>query len=143
MLARQTFLNLVFLIALLSGVAVASRYFQPQEAVGTVKHDHLELRDRLESQIISALEAHPEVVSVRVRLSRLERCCYCDENMWRAFEAGLYTCRVLLELAPGYTPPESQVRAWKMELVSIGGEVRLKSKNCVIIDSTGRVLTPP
>ena len=143
MLARQTFLNLVFLIALLSGVAVASKVFQPQEAVGTVEKDRRELRDRLESQIISALEARPEVVGVRVRLSRIDRCCYCDEQHRRAVAAGLYTCRVLLELAPGYTPPESQVRAWKMDLVSIGGEVRLKSKDCVIIDSSGRALTPP
>lgn len=142
MLARQTFLNLVLLLALLSSVAVFSRCSERQEEPVSIEQAHKELRDELESRLVQILEAHPEVLSARVRLARLERCCFCDEQMYRAFQRGLYTCRVLLELAPGFRPSEAQARAWRADIVTLCEEVRLKPENCVLIDSSGRVLIP-
>ena len=134
--------NLAVLLALLCGIAVFQIRQRPHQAAPLNRLETEEqLRRELERQVSEVFKSYPEVLDLRVRVSRIYRCCFCDEETLRAMEQRLYFGRVLLKLRPGYTPPKWRVEAWLNTLVTLGEEVELKPENCTIVDTTGRDLT--
>ena len=129
------------LIPLKSHALVAYSALADQAAPLNLLEGETQRRRELERRLTEVFKSYPEVLDLRVRVSRIYRCRFCDEETLRAMEQGLYLGRVLLELKPGYTPSKWRVEAWLNTLVTLGEEVELKPENCSIIDTTGRDLT--
>ena len=124
------------LIPLKSHALVAYSALADQAAPLNLLEGETQRRRELERRLTEVFKSYPEVLDLRVRVSRIYRCCFCDEETLRAMEQRLYFGRVLLKLRPGYTPPKWRVEAWLNTLVTLGEEVDLKPERCTIVDIT-------